>query len=684
MTAGGRGKRFPAARIFFVLVLAFSLFNPASGFSETKSRDNELDVFTIVPSGRSLLTSPQFLLVDDFNSGKFLNRRGAPWQTKAQTGALDLTLDKDDARSQHHGYSMRADFHLMPGEQAVFQSFLDRIDVSKASALVLKVKLDSKKEKNFSGRFRLALTDWRKKTVIQDVTPFFPKNEEGWCNVQIPMSRFRLLDLDQLFSIAFQIKAGPQQIAGSVWVDEIAFFGYNDVAFESLRDNLAGFPRILYDVNRRNQLQKMKDDAMLLEIARDTWKYFINARDKDTSLIVDHIRTGDSSLAADYTSPTNIAMDLMAIISASDLGFITKDEAEQAILKVFATLREMRRYKGFFYNYYDTKKLAVTREYISSVDSGWLAIAMVLVRQTFEGNLARQATKFLEAFSFQDFLDSETNQLIIGFDVPPKPDKDLNHYGLLISEARATSYLAIGKGDVPAQHWFDLFRTPPEAWKWQTQKPKGSIQKSPDGLDYFQGYYEYQGKKFVPSWGGSLFEFLMPTLVLKERELAPEGLGLNDKTATEIQRDYALKEKKYPVWGISPASTSNGRRWTYQEYGVRALGAKGYPDQGVITPHVTFLALDSLPKDAVKNIRELLKLNLYGEYGLYDSYNVIQNKPNPQYLALDQGMTLAALDNYLKKGALQNRFHKDEIGKRAEKLMKESFFKGPAVPEKSR
>ena len=50
---------------------------------------------------------------------------------------------------------------------------------------------------------------------------------------------------------------------------------------------------------------------MLLGIARDTWKFFENARDQKTHLIVDHIRTGDASLAADYTSPTNIAMDLM-------------------------------------------------------------------------------------------------------------------------------------------------------------------------------------------------------------------------------------------------------------------------------------------------------------------------------------------------------------------------------------
>lgn len=167
----------------------------------------------------------------------------------------------------------------------------------------------------------------------------------------------------------------------------------------------------------------------------------------------------------------------------------------------------------------------------------------------------------------------------------------------------------------------------------------------------------------------------MPTLVLKERELAPNGLGLNNRIMTELQRDYALVEKKYPVWGISPAADSNGRTWQYLELGVPELGAKGYPDREVITPHVSFLALDSLPKDAIQNIRKLLDYPIYGDYGFYDAINLKNNRVNPQYLALDQGMILVAICNYLSGGAIQNRFHADPVGKKAESLLsKETFF----------
>lgn len=662
----------PATAASLLLFFFSSVLYPAQLLAV---QDSSLKVYEVVPEGKSLLTNSQFLLIDDFNSGKFLNRRGASWRVKGPSGALDLSLDKNDARSQHRGFSMKADFHILPGEQASFQSFLERVDVSKARILALKVKLDVKNENQFSGRFRVALTDWRHKTVMQDVTAYFPKNEGGWGNVFIPLAKFRPLDFDQLFSIAFQIKANQKAVAGTVWVDEIAFFGFNDIGFESLRDNLVGFPRVVYDVGRRQEIVKLKDREMLKEIARDTWKYFENARDKKTGMIVDHIRTGDSSLAADYTSPTNIAMDILCIISAMDLEFITQAQAEEKIAGIFETLSQLRRYKGFFYNFYDTKKLAVTREYISSVDSAWLDAAFIVVRQTFKGKLAAEATEFIKSHSYQEFLDPENNQLMIGIELPVKPEGDVHHYGMLVSEARIASHIAIGKGDVPRDHWWSLFRTPPAAWKWQTQTPKGFDRSTPDGIDYFQGHYEYQGKKFLPSWGGSLFEYLMPTLVLNEKKLAPQGLGLNDVTATELHRDYALKEKKYPVWGISPAATSDGRRWSYREYGVKALAAKGYPDQGIITPHVTFLSLETLPKDAVQNIRNLLEFNMYGEYGFYDTVSPAQKKANPQYLALDQGMTLVALCNYLKKGAIQNRFEKDEISKRAQDLLKESFFK---------
>ena len=298
----------------------------------------------------------------------------------------------------------------------------------------------------------------------------------------------------------------------------------------------------------------------------------------------------------------------------------------------------------------------------------------MVVRQAFPGEIARKATILLDRFHFQEFLDPDTNHLAIGYDLE-RQSLTPYHYGMLVTEARAMSLYGIGKGDLPPEHWWYLYRTAPDAWEWQTQKPQGKMVEH-DKISYFQGYYKDGGKKFVPSWGGSLFEFLMPTMVLREQKFAPKGLGLNDKIVTELQRHYALQEKKYPVWGISPSATADGRRWMYGEYGVKKLGVKGYSDKGVITPHASFLALDALPKDAIRNIRKLLTFGIYGEYGFYDTISFPSKKVNTQYLALDQGMVLIPIANYLKKGVIQEYFHKDPVGKKAKELLgQEDFFK---------
>ena len=145
-----------------------------------------------------------------------------------------------------------------------------------------------------------------------------------------------------------------------------------------------------------------------------------------------------------------------------------------------------------------------------------------------------------DRFRFQEFLDPDTHHLAIGYDADRQRFTPY-HYGMLATEARAMSLYAIGKGDLPEEHWWYLYRTAPEAWEWQTQKPQGKMVEH-DKVSYFQGYYKEGKQKFVPSWGGSLFEFLMSTLVIQETKFAPKSLGMNDRIATELHRDYALKE----------------------------------------------------------------------------------------------------------------------------------------------
>ena len=169
-----------------------------------------------------------------------------------------------------------------------------------------------------------------------------------------------------------------------------------------------------------------------------------------------------------------------------------------------------------------------------------------------------------------------------------------------------------------------------------------------------------------------MFEALMPTLILDEKKLARKGLGLNDERHAKIQADYALQKLGYSIFGMSPSCVPEGG---YSEYGVKSLGMKGYK-AGVVTPHATFLALEFIPNEAVKNIRTMLeKYNAYGEYGFYDSINVETGQVAMEYMCLDQAMSFIALNNYLNNGAIRRRFHNDPIAKKAEELLKvENFF----------
>ncbi len=630
-------------------------------------------VYNSVPPDKPLRTATQFKVVDDFNGGELKNSLGGAWIVeKEQEKKVRLDLKKEDARGAQSGSSLWARINLKKKDKTTFRTLLERLDMSAAHYLVLKCKTQAAAP--FRGRIRVALSDWAGKTVEKDITEACLETE-NWNDVVLPMAAFMGVDLDQLGYLSFSVFARDHNLAGKLGLDEIAFGGQSEVGFESNEDNFVGFPQAVLNEPRRKELLATRDDKeLLLKIAQDTWRYFENATDKRNHLISDHFKVGDFPLAGAYTSPTDIALDLMGTVAARDLGIITPGQAARRVQAVLKTLKKLKTWKGFFFNFYETTRLGVARPFISSVDNGWLAVSLVVARQAFPGEIAAEASAILDGFHFQEFLDPDVHQLRVGFDVEQQRPTPY-HYGMLVTEARVASLYGIGKGDLPREHWWYLYRTAPEDWEWQTQKPQGK-RVARDKVGYFQGYYKDGKQKFVPSWGGSLFEFLMPTLVISEQKYAKKNLGINDRIAVELQRDYALKEKKYPVWGISPTATSDGRRWQYGEYGVKRLGVKGYPDRGVITPHASFLALDALPKDAIKNIRKLLEFELYGEYGFYDAISFPSKRINTQYLALDQGMVLIPIANYLKKGVIQGYFHADPVGKKTGKLLEqEDFFK---------
>jgi len=449
--------------------------------------------------------------------------------------------------------------------------------------------------------------------------------------------------------------------------------GGTRAAKEQLRNRLAGWPaRRLAD---RSQLPT-DDRAFLAQVARDTWRGIAALTDRENGLPIDHLRLGDGSLEAadaeigDYVSPSSIGLYLVAVAAASDMGIVPRAEALARLERVLETVRGLETHAGVLFNFYDTTSLERTSGFVSFIDSAWLSAGLMVVRSTFP-ELAPAATAMIESRDYAFFYDPEYRQMSHGYYVDERV-RSPYHYATLYTEARLGSLIAIGKGDVPEEHWFRMLRTFPEACTWQSLPPQGRKRKEVRGHPVVGGFYEWKGLRYVPSWGGSMFEALMPTLLVDEQAIAPRSLGRNAEVHVEVQRRYALEELGWPVWGMSPALSPAPSG--YREYGVPVLGARGY-EGAAVTPHAVALALAVAPEEATRNLRRLVeRYEIYGDYGFFDSVDPRTGAVAPAYLALDQAMLFVAIANHLEGGAVQRRFASDPIAARALSILADEDF----------
>src|SRR4029453_574664 len=167
---------------------------------------------------------------------------------------------------------------------------------------------------------------------------------------------------------------------------------------------------------------------------------------------------------------------------------------------------------------------------------------------------------------------------------------DPSYYDLLASEARVASFLAIAKGDIPETHWFHLGR------------PVTSVRGAPALL----------------SWSATLFEYLMPLLVM--RSYPDTLLDASCRLAVRRQIDYAAEH--HVPWGISESAYNLVDRrghYQYKAFGVPGLGLKrGLGDELVVAPYATALPALLEPEEAVRNLKRLTRLGLGGRFGCYE------------------------------------------------------------------
>jgi hypothetical protein len=452
----------------------------------------------------------------------------------------------------------------------------------------------------------------------------------------------------------------------------------------------------------------------LRRYARDTWRSF-EAMALPSGLPADglHRTAGGAWERTEKTSPTDIAAYLWSTLAAQKLQIVTAPEARWRLEGTLAALARLERDHGFFYDRFDAHTGAPqttarhdgkpSRPLLSAVDNGWLAAALIMVRNT-QPALRQQAEKLLEPMNFGFFYEpynaadprKHPGQLH-GVYRPDDHSFGFLH-GLVNTEPRIASYIGIARGQLPPEHYYRLGRTWPPDRKPQPQRQDAHGEyRRYRGVDVFEGHYTYRGMRIVPSWGGSMFEALMVTLFVPEARWAPRSWGVNHPLYVRAQLEHGLDEARHGFWGFSPACRPGGG---YRTYGVDALGAdpEGYTSNdrdvpagagkapgafagGVVTPHASFLALRFAPREAMANLRALAeKFPIYDRYGFLDSVNVSSGVVSDCVLALDQGMILAAIANALADNAMQHAFADGPIEAALRPLIAPEEFTAGAAP----
>jgi hypothetical protein len=427
--------------------------------------------------------------------------------------------------------------------------------------------------------------------------------------------------------------------------------------------------------------------ADLYAIARQTWRFFDAATDPNTHLPLDNIGFFGAPARGTYTSPSNIGVYFWSVIAARDLGLINMHEARLRVNATLSEVEKLTKWHGFLLSWYDTTtghRLSgpggtdregepLTGEFISTVDNGWYASGLILVRRTFP-EFGHRASALLDAMDFGIFYDNgdqssdiTAGQMFGGYNADQGPANF--HYGLLNTETRIAAYIGIGTHKMPGDVWWRTWRTLPANFDWQGQPPQGSDVTYTDPQSHkqftlFEGHYSSNGINFVPSWGGSMFEGLMPNLIIPETRWGPRGFGLNDLRYVQAQIAYTTQTLHYPVWGLSPASTPDDTG-NYLAYGAHDLASNrnccAY-DESAVSPHASFLALQVAPQAAFANIQQLRsRYGVYGPYGFFDAVNPTTGAVGHRYLVLDQSMIMAALDNALNDGQMQHHFENDPV-----------------------
>jgi len=413
---------------------------------------------------------------------------------------------------------------------------------------------------------------------------------------------------------------------------------------------------------------EVADRTYLTQLAHQTWQFFERiVGPEDNHLPPDNLQMEPEPTLAHRTSPTNIGMYLLAVACAREFGWISTSVLIDRLQATLDTVDRLPRHQGHLLNWYDTRTLEVLAPaYVSTVDSGNLAGHLIAVAQAARQLGAREDTpadqgvqldaiaarceRLCMAMNFSGLYNAKRHLFHIGLRVHEQA-LDASYYDLMASESRLTSFLAIAKGDVPRRHWQALGRN-------------------------FLTVGIVPGLK---SWSGSMFEYLMPSLVMYEPD---QGL-LHASGLAAVMEQQAFGRAQQLPWGVSESAyfgQDHTLAYQYSPFGVPRLALRRTPPgDRVVAPYASVLACMFRPADAVNNLRQLEMAGARGTYGFIDAVDfTVARQPGAQafsvvntFMAHHQGMSLVALCNVLCAEAPRHWFSSSPLIQAHESLLHE-------------
>ena len=261
-----------------------------------------------------------------------------------------------------------------------------------------------------------------------------------------------------------------------------------------------------------------------------------------------------------------------------------------------------------------------------------------------------QRCQTLAEMDFEFLYDRSSGLLSIGYDAGERR-RDPSCYDLLASEARLASFLLIAQGQLPQKHWFTLGRL----------------------------LTSHGGSVSLISWSGSMFEYLMPQLIMPSYE----NTLLDQTCKAVVSRQIEYGRQRAVPWGISEScynATDGNHVYQYRAFGVPGLGFKrGLGEDLVIAPYASALALMVMPQEACRNLQALADKGFLGAYGFYEAIDYTPSRvPRGKshmivqsFMAHHQGMSLLSFAQVLLDRPMQRRFMSAPSIQAAELLLQE-------------